>query len=241
MPLAWASSSLSIAINLWGVIWGASSDGERAPRLGRWLRRLASVGVVAFSCARVATECRVSATGTPRELQTVAPVLGTAHPTGFPTYVLLGWVANSLLSAVRRPRVPDEPVRGPAAWRSRPRVTVVSSGALTGSAVLGAWPASGSRSTRHRLGRSRTQAERAPAPPAPAPSCCSPGGRAGRERRHGTRTAGCRGGGRVRAGGRQPLADPAPRAADRPVSCWRSSRGCSRRPGCLLGCRRGRR
>jgi Protein O-mannosyl-transferase TMEM260-like len=32
------------------------------------------------------------------EFQTVPPILGTAHPTGYPTYVLLGWVASFLLS-----------------------------------------------------------------------------------------------------------------------------------------------
>jgi hypothetical protein len=30
------------------------------------------------------------------EFQTVPPILGTAHPTGYPTYVLLGWVAVRL-------------------------------------------------------------------------------------------------------------------------------------------------
>ncbi|HEX5014035.1 MAG TPA: DUF2723 domain-containing protein [Candidatus Limnocylindrales bacterium] len=32
------------------------------------------------------------------EFQTVPPILGTAHPTGYPTYVLLGWVASFLLT-----------------------------------------------------------------------------------------------------------------------------------------------
>jgi hypothetical protein len=30
------------------------------------------------------------------EFQTVGPVLGTAHPTGYPTYVILGWLASIL-------------------------------------------------------------------------------------------------------------------------------------------------
>ena len=34
------------------------------------------------------------------EFQTVGPVLGIAHPTGFPTYTLLGWFSNVLLSPV---------------------------------------------------------------------------------------------------------------------------------------------
>lgn len=32
------------------------------------------------------------------EFQMVLPVMGTAHPTGYPTYVLLGWLANILLT-----------------------------------------------------------------------------------------------------------------------------------------------
>src|SRR6478609_4437682 len=37
------------------------------------------------------------------ELQAVAPLLGTAHPTGFPTYVLLGWLASVLLQPFGEP------------------------------------------------------------------------------------------------------------------------------------------
>lgn len=61
-----------------------------------WLPPLV-VGVIAFIGARVAMMPGVYFWDT-AELQTVAPVLGTAHPTGFPTYVLLGWVANVLLT-----------------------------------------------------------------------------------------------------------------------------------------------
>src|SRR4051812_18167403 len=32
------------------------------------------------------------------EVQTVAPLLGTMHPTGFPAFVILGWVANLVLA-----------------------------------------------------------------------------------------------------------------------------------------------
>jgi hypothetical protein len=31
------------------------------------------------------------------EFQTVGPVLGTAHPTGYPSYVILGWIASIML------------------------------------------------------------------------------------------------------------------------------------------------
>lgn len=37
------------------------------------------------------------------EFQTVGPVLGTAHPTGFPSYVILGWVASALLTPLGEP------------------------------------------------------------------------------------------------------------------------------------------
>jgi len=37
------------------------------------------------------------------ELQAVAPLLGTAHPTGFPTYVLLGWFASVVLQTFGEP------------------------------------------------------------------------------------------------------------------------------------------
>ena len=37
------------------------------------------------------------------EMQTVAPVFGTAHPTGYPAYVILGWIASILLQPVGEP------------------------------------------------------------------------------------------------------------------------------------------
>lgn len=37
------------------------------------------------------------------ELQTVGPLLGTAHPTGFPTYVILAWLANAILAPFGEP------------------------------------------------------------------------------------------------------------------------------------------
>ena len=55
-----------------------------------------SVGVVAFALARLALLPGVTFWDT-GEFQTVGPVLGTAHPTGFPTYVLLGWLASVVL------------------------------------------------------------------------------------------------------------------------------------------------
>ena len=37
------------------------------------------------------------------EVQTVPPLLGTMHPTGFPAFVLLGWLANLVLSPFGEP------------------------------------------------------------------------------------------------------------------------------------------
>ena len=37
------------------------------------------------------------------EFQTVLPLMGTAHPTGYPTYVLLGWLGNILLAPIGEP------------------------------------------------------------------------------------------------------------------------------------------
>lgn len=37
------------------------------------------------------------------ELQAVGPMLGTAHPTGFPTYVILGWLASIILQPLGEP------------------------------------------------------------------------------------------------------------------------------------------
>ena len=37
------------------------------------------------------------------EFQMVLPVMGTAHPTGYPTYVLIGWLASVLLAPLGEP------------------------------------------------------------------------------------------------------------------------------------------
>ena len=39
------------------------------------------------------------------EMQTVAPVFGTAHPTGYPAYVVLGWLASIVLQPIGEPAV----------------------------------------------------------------------------------------------------------------------------------------
>jgi hypothetical protein len=63
--------------------------------VSRWLPALV-VGGIALVAARLALLPGVAFWDT-AELQAVAPLLGTAHPTGFPTYVLLGWLASVVL------------------------------------------------------------------------------------------------------------------------------------------------
>ncbi len=70
------------------------------------------------------------------EFQTVPPILGTAHPTGYPSYVLLGWVASAVLTPL-----------GEAAYRmnllsailvaAAGAITVVLVRLLTGSTAVG--------------------------------------------------------------------------------------------------------
>ncbi|CAN5492423.1 hypothetical protein BH20CHL7_BH20CHL7_08830 [soil metagenome] len=72
--------------------------------VGWWRAAVAPivVGLVAFAAARAALLPGLGFWDT-AELQAVAPLLGTAHPTGFPTYVLLGWFANIVLAPFGEP------------------------------------------------------------------------------------------------------------------------------------------
>jgi hypothetical protein len=54
-------------------------------------------GVIAFGLARWALLPGLGFWDT-GEFQVVGPVLGTAHPTGFPAYVILGWLASIVLA-----------------------------------------------------------------------------------------------------------------------------------------------
>ena len=64
-------------------------------RLEQWGPPLAAA-VIAFALTATRLLPGVAFWDT-AELQVVAPVMGTAHPTGFPTYVLLGWFASVVL------------------------------------------------------------------------------------------------------------------------------------------------
>jgi hypothetical protein len=60
------------------------------------------VAIIAFAAAWLALLPGVAFWDT-GELQTVGPLMGTAHPTGFPTYVLLGWFASVILQPFGEP------------------------------------------------------------------------------------------------------------------------------------------
>jgi hypothetical protein len=70
------------------------------------------------------------------EFQTVLPIMGTAHPTGYPTYVLLGFVANILLTPLGEPAFRIT-VLSLLAIAAAAGLTVILVRRLTGSTVLG--------------------------------------------------------------------------------------------------------
>ena len=79
--------------------------GSRAGRLGRidpaYLAALLT-GIGAFVVYRSTLLPGLGAWDT-GEAQTVLPILGTMHPTGFPAYALLGWVASIVLGPLGSP------------------------------------------------------------------------------------------------------------------------------------------
>jgi hypothetical protein len=103
--------------------------------LDGWLPPVA-VGVVAFIATRVAMLPGLGFWDT-AELQTVAPLLGTAHPTGYPTYVILGWLVNIVLTPFGEPALRMNLFAGLSVAVAA-AVTVDLVRALTRSAVLAA-------------------------------------------------------------------------------------------------------
>ncbi|MBP1705661.1 MAG: hypothetical protein H6Q36_1400 [Chloroflexi bacterium] len=61
-----------------------------------------AVGLVAFVLARAALLPGLAFWDT-GEFQAVAPLLGTAHPTGYPAYVVLGWLASIVFAPLGDP------------------------------------------------------------------------------------------------------------------------------------------
>ncbi len=113
--------------------------GQRAGMvMGLRLARLAPIGVgliaVALAAWRLMPGVGFWDTA---EFQTVPPILGTAHPTGYPTYVILGWLSSIALGpagdAAFRMNLLSAIVVGVAA-----AITVDLVRLLTGSTILGA-------------------------------------------------------------------------------------------------------
>lgn len=70
------------------------------------------------------------------EFQTVLPIMGTAHPTGYPTYVLLGFLGNILLAPIGEPAFRIT-VLSLLAVATAAAATVVLVRRLTGSMIIG--------------------------------------------------------------------------------------------------------
>jgi hypothetical protein len=86
-----------------GTSPAAAAAGETSDTAGSALVAAALVaGAVAFAlgCVRLLPGVAFWDTG---EMQTVGPVFGTAHPTGYPTYVALGWLASVVLQPLGSP------------------------------------------------------------------------------------------------------------------------------------------
>ncbi len=94
-----------------------------------------AVAVVAFVAARLALLPGVAFWDT-GEFQTVGPIMGTAHPTGFPTYVLLGWLASVVLQPFGEPAFRMN-LLSAICLAVAAGVTVDLVRALTGSGALG--------------------------------------------------------------------------------------------------------
>lgn len=70
------------------------------------------------------------------EFQTVLPIMGTAHPTGYPTYVLLGFLGNILLTPIGEPAFRIT-VLSLLAVATAAGATVLLVRRLTGSMIIG--------------------------------------------------------------------------------------------------------
>jgi hypothetical protein len=77
----------------------ARSGAEAASRASLAAAAPALVGLVAFALARSVLLPGQGFWDT-GEFQSVPPVLGTAHPTGYPSYVILGWLATLALTPI---------------------------------------------------------------------------------------------------------------------------------------------
>jgi hypothetical protein len=93
------------------------------------------VGIAAFIAIRATMLPGVDFWDT-GELQTVGPLLGTAHTTGFPTYVISAWLANILLAPFGEPALRMN-IYSALCVAAAAAVTVDLTRALTRSLALG--------------------------------------------------------------------------------------------------------
>ncbi len=104
----------------------------------RWLAILAPIAVIAIVIVNAWPGLMPGVgfwdTG---EFQTVLPIMGTAHPTGYPTYVLLGFVANLLLTPIGEPAFRINAL-SLVAVAVAAGATAVLVRRLTGSTIIGA-------------------------------------------------------------------------------------------------------
>ena len=118
-------------------------DGTRRPRgvatdrvaLTAWLAAVA-VGLIALGVSLWRLMPGLGFWDT-AEFQMVLPVMGTAHPTGYPTYVLLGWASSILLTPIGEPALRMN-VLSAVLVAVGTALTVDLARRLSGSLVLGA-------------------------------------------------------------------------------------------------------
>ena len=151
---------------------------DPTPPAGRWskLGRFAPaiVGVVSFA-VYLRTLLPGLAFGDWGEMQTISHVLGVAHPTGYPTYVILGWIAQ--LVPIGSRRVPAQPAVGRPRG-DRPRDLVRDRGPARRPTRAGGGQRARPRRGRHGLGGGHGRRGQ-PAPPPVLRAAHPPGARLG--------------------------------------------------------------
>src|SRR2546423_12990048 len=98
------------------------------------------------------------------EFQAVGPLLGTAHPTGFPAYVILGWLSSVVLQPFGDPALRMNLLSG-LLIATAAALTVVLVRLLTGSTAIGV--AAGIRRPAAPIARRLAAPAGPPAPPHP--------------------------------------------------------------------------
>ena len=84
---------------------GPSARSRVVAASGVWLAAAAAPALVGFVALGLARSILLPGQGfwDTGEFQSVPPVLGTAHPTGYPSYVILGWLATIALTPLGEP------------------------------------------------------------------------------------------------------------------------------------------